>query len=243
MIMEIETGLHPIDPAALRSFINEYLRREKIKAITLFRDKQLVSIVPIHETTTAAGSDIIDQILDLDRLLPALEHCFQITASIGVGLSTPFRMIEKSFDQARITLILNQLMGRGNNNCKFSQLGLYRAIFSQEKPYIQEYCADRLDKLIQHDLRSEGELLPTLRKLLDACGNIKATADSLFIHVNTLYYRINKIEQILSTDLSKMDTRVELHTAIKVWDTLQILDGADKAAPPVSELSSYALQA
>lgn len=51
---------------------------------------------------------------------------------------------------------------------------------------------------------------------------MKSTADSLHIHVNTLYYRINKIEQLLDLDLSKMSAQVELYTAIKVWDTLKI---------------------
>ncbi|HPT69952.1 MAG TPA: helix-turn-helix domain-containing protein, partial [Syntrophomonas sp.] len=61
-------------------------------------------------------------------------------------------------------------------------------------------------------------------------GNNKATADQLYIHVNTLYYRINKIEQILNIDLAKMNARVELYTAIKVWDTLQVLNGKEEIA-------------
>ncbi|WP_198142797.1 helix-turn-helix domain-containing protein [Syntrophomonas zehnderi] len=44
---------------------------------------------------------------------------------------------------------------------------------------------------------------------------------SLFIHINTLYYRINKIEHLLELDLSRMDTRVNLYTAIKIWDMLK----------------------
>jgi DNA-binding PucR family transcriptional regulator len=64
--------------------------------------------------------------------------------------------------------------------------------------------------------------MPTLRMLLDNNFNTRATADNMFVHVNTVHYRIGKIEQLLDIDLSAMSTRVELYTAVKVWDTLEV---------------------
>lgn len=242
VMVEVEAARQKIEARALRSYINEYMKREKFRAITLYRENQLVIIVPVNDNQEAAGTDLIEHTVDLKKLQESVSHCFKMTVSIGAGQIKPFKNVDKSFDQARITIILNHLMGKSNFICKFSELGVYRAVFSQDLKTTREYCDDILSKLIEHDCKSEGELLPTLRKLLDTCGNIKATADSLFIHVNTLYYRINKIEQILEADLSKMDTRVDLHTAIKVYDTLQILDGAANAAPSV-ESPVYALHA
>lgn len=243
MMVQVEAVRQKIEARAIRSYINEYMRREKLRAITLYRENQVAVIVPVNDNIEAAEAVQIEHTVDLKKLQESLSHCFKMTVSIGAGQIKPFENIDKSFDQARITIILNHLMGKSNFICKFSELGVYRAVFSQDLKTTREYCDDILSKLIEHDCKSEGELLPTLRKLLDTCGNIKATADSLFIHVNTLYYRINKIEQILEADLSKMDTRVDLHTAIKVYDTLQILDGAANAAPSVSESPAYALQA
>lgn len=171
-----------------------------------------------------------------------LENKFKISASLGTGRVYALGELEKSFNEARIAIILNQLMGRCSAIQRFSDMGIYHPIFSQDKKDIHQYCSQRLGRLIEHDWKNDGELLPTLRKLLDACVNIKATADRLFIHVNTLYYRINKIEQILNVDLGKMDTRVELYTAIKVWDTLQILNGSHQICTAAQE-RALAMQA
>lgn len=89
---------------------------------------------------------------------------------------------------------------------------------------MKDFCLQILGKLIEHDDKTDGELLPTLRKLLDSNVNMKSTADSLFIHVNTLYYRVSKIEELLDIDFSDMSSRVNLFIAIKVWDTLKAID-------------------
>ena len=104
----------------------------------------------------------------------------------------------------------------------FSELGIYSFVFSQSLEKIKSYCLKNLGQLIEQDNDTDCSLLPTIRTLLDSGFSMKSTADSLHIHVNTLYYRINKIEQLLGIDLSKMSTQVELYIAIKVWDTLKL---------------------
>jgi DNA-binding PucR family transcriptional regulator len=60
------------------------------------------------------------------------------------------------------------------------------------------------------------ELYPTLSVYLENNGNITVTAEKLFIHPNTLRYRINKIEKLLKTDLSNFESIVELSIAYKI---------------------------
>ena len=235
-IMQMEMDWQKIDPTAVRLYINEYMRREGLRTITLFRGNQFALLIPAGGKEEAEV-EYSQHTINLHKLRESVARSFKLNVTLGAGEVNPFKSIATSFNQARITIILNQLMGRRNLTCRFSELGIYRAVFSSDLNTIKGYCNDILGKLIEHDQKNEGELLPTLRRLLDACGNIKATSDSLFIHVNTLYYRINRIEQILDRDLSQMDTRVELHTAIKIWDTLQILYGAAPNTQPAAEIS------
>ena len=239
VIMAVEKGRQKFDPAAVRLYINEYMRREKLRTITLFRDNQFAVLIPADEKEAGRQPDMPQPPIDLHQLQESISRSFKMDISLGAGETQPFKNIASSFDQARITIILNRLMGRKNFARRFTEMGIYYAVFSLDLASIQGYCSGILSRLIEHDHKNEGELLPTLRQLLDACGNIKAAADSLYIHVNTLYYRINKIEQILDRDLSQMDTRVELHTAIKIWDTLQILYGTRQPEHP-DRLSAFA---
>ncbi len=61
------------------------------------------------------------------------------------------------------------------------------------------------------------DVLDTLTAfLLDCQGNILETANQLFVHKNTVKYRIKKSERLLGTDLLKMPEVMDLYTALAI---------------------------
>lgn len=216
--LEIESCGQKVDWQLLRSYSCAYLKRMNLEVIPVAWPGALLLIIPV-----ATGLDSLeaDQGWPYDsRYKELIEKKFIITTSQGVGQVYPLRDLYRSFYEAHVAITLPRLMGKRNYIQYFSDLGLYYPIFSQDSATIQHYCHKILGPIIEHDVKTDGELFPTLCKLLDSGVNMKATADSLFIHVNTLYYRVNKIEQILEVDLSRMDARVDLYTAVKVYQTL-----------------------
>jgi DNA-binding PucR family transcriptional regulator len=81
---------------------------------------------------------------------------------------------------------------------------------------LSEYSKGKLGRLINNDMLHKTELYSTLSVYLENNGNITVTAEKLFIHPNTLRYRINKIEKLLKTDLSNFESIVELSIAYKI---------------------------
>lgn len=126
--------------------------------------------------------------------------------------------MNSSFNEARVALTIPRLMGKKSFIQHFSDMGIYSFVFSQSPENIKAYCQKYLGQLIGENGDADSTLLPTLRTLLDTGFSMKTTAEILHIHVNTLYYRINKIKQLLNIDFSRMDNQVELYIAIKVWD-------------------------
>ena len=61
--------------------------------------------------------------------------------------------------------------------------------------------------LLEYDERNDSGLAETLEAWLDALGDVRAAADSLFIHPNTLRYRLRRVEEISGFDLSDPDQR------------------------------------
>ncbi len=204
----------------IKAYFTEYLRNQGYDVIPVLNDSGLLMLIPTCFYSPERYSTNLTGINYIKHYKELIEAKFNLHASLGIGQGYAFINIRESFKEARIAITLPRLIGKDNFIQQFSDLGIYYSLFSQDSDKIMDYCLQRLEPLIENDYKTDGELLPTLRKLLDSCVNIKSTADSLFIHVNTLYYRINRIEQILQVDLSKMETRVELYTAIKVWDTL-----------------------
>lgn len=201
----------------IRSYFCECLRKDRLEVIPISWDNCLLVIIPVGDKENSAEENM-SQLVNYKDII---EERFDVSLCQGIGRVYALQDISQSFDEARIALTLPGLIGKSHYVKKFSDLGIYYPIFAQRTGAIKDYCLQSLGRLIEYDEKTEGELLPTLRKLLDSNVNMKSTADSLFIHVNTLYYRVNKIQELLNIDFSDMDTRVNLFIAIKVWDTMQ----------------------
>ena len=60
--------------------------------------------------------------------------------------------------------------------------------------------------------------MPTLiTYLLDCNSEIKATADTLYVHRNTVLYRLNKIRALLGCDLSQMPMAYDIYLAAAIY--------------------------
>src|SRR5699024_4383083 len=69
-------------------------------------------------------------------------------------------------------------------------------------------------KLMQHDINNNSALLRTLWYYLKMDAKVARTAKALFIHPNTLHYRMNKIKEITMVDLTNMDEKMKLHSKL-----------------------------
>jgi len=71
-----------------------------------------------------------------------------------------------------------------------------------------------LAPLVDYDVRHGSDLVQTLRVFLDASGAWQQAATELHVHVNTLRYRIGRIEDLTQRDLSTMRDRVDFFLAL-----------------------------
>ena len=73
-----------------------------------------------------------------------------------------------------------------------------------------------LGPLISYDERHRAELLPTLREFLACSGSWNHCAARMYVHVNTVRYRIRRIEELTGRDLSSLDDQVDFFLALRV---------------------------
>lgn len=208
-----------VDWKMIRSYACEYLKRDKIEAIPISFPDFLMFLIPAHSNNDPFESDPLAEKIADKRFKEAIEKRYEISLSQGISKSYPLADLHKSYYEAQVALTLPRLLGQKCFVQEFSDLGVFTHLFSHDPDLLSSYCHKILGNLVD-----DGELLQTLRVLLDNSYNWKTTADQLFIHVNTLHYRINKIEQMLSIDISQMAARANLFTAIKVWDALRTMN-------------------
>src|SRR5579859_605342 len=73
-----------------------------------------------------------------------------------------------------------------------------------------------LGPLLAYDERHRAELLPTLREFLACSGSWNACAARMYVHVNTVRYRIRRIEELTGRDLSCLDDQVDFFLALRI---------------------------
>jgi len=73
-----------------------------------------------------------------------------------------------------------------------------------------------LGPLVAYDERHRAELLPTLREFLACSGSWHACAAAMYVHVNTVRYRIRRIEELTGRDLSSLADQVDFFLALRI---------------------------
>ncbi|MER5767155.1 PucR family transcriptional regulator ligand-binding domain-containing protein [Streptomyces sp. NPDC001985] len=78
------------------------------------------------------------------------------------------------------------------------------------------FTARLLDPLREYDRRHRAELVPTLEAFLESDGSWTRCAQRLHLHVNTLRYRVGRIEQLTGRDLSRLEDKLDFFLALRM---------------------------
>jgi DNA-binding PucR family transcriptional regulator len=116
----------------------------------------------------------------------------------------------------------------------FEQTGAYRLLLSamSENPSeLQRFYAETVEPLVAYDEQYETDLLLTLETFLEADGNVAGTAQRLFTHRHTIYYRLERVRELSGLDVSSSDGREKLSLGLK---SMRVL-GISSAAGPATE--------
>lgn len=88
----------------------------------------------------------------------------------------------------------------------------------REDTRLQRFAERQLTRLIEHDDRNSGDLLPALRAYLAAAGNKSVAAKRVGMSRQAYYQRLHTIERLLGCDLESGLQRTSLHIAVLVLD-------------------------
>jgi len=137
------------------------------------------------------------------------------------------------YELARASLDLMSRLGRADGVIDARALGPYRVLLTATDPQeLRDFARRTLEPVLEHDRRSGGELLATLRAYLAEGGNRRRTASALFVHVNTVVYRLERIERALGRRLDDPDVRFDLMLATRILDIASDAMGVSPDRPP-----------
>ena len=148
---------------------------------------------------------------------------------IWIGISSQVKGIENlhvAYKRAKAAVRMAQ--SEGTPIMYFDRMGLYRLLYSVEDHMLLEELSEEILKpLIDHDARRDSGYVETLECFLRNGGSIKAVADEMFIHRNTLLYRMNNIRELLNCSLESPEDRMKYLTACMIRKMNILPDNTD----------------
>ncbi len=100
----------------------------------------------------------------------------------------------------------------------YEDLGLFRIVsIAESLTSLERFCYDAIGPLLVYDRENDTELASTLRTFLEQNQNSTKTAKLLYIHYNTLRYRLERIKAILGDILENPQQRLEIELALQLY--------------------------
>ncbi|MFI6867398.1 PucR family transcriptional regulator [Nocardia sp. NPDC050406] len=135
-------------------------------------------------------------------------------AGIGVGLSArrDGEALSGAFASAAAVAQANPAEVRVRIADIDSAAGLFTAIPDQ----LQRRFAERvLGPVVEYDRRTNAGLVHTLEVFLGCEGSWRQAAERMHVHLNTVRYRIGRVEELTGRDLGRLDDRLDLYLAVR----------------------------
>lgn len=146
--------------------------------------------------------------------------------------------LPRAASEALLAANVAQGSREGGTGLAFEETGAYRLLLSamSENPTeLQRFYAETVEPLVAYDEQYETELVRTLETFLEADGNVAGTAQRLFTHRHTIYYRLERVRELSGLDVSSSDGREKLSLGLKSMRVLGIASPGGPASEAGAE--------
>ena len=133
---------------------------------------------------------------------------------VGIGGAHALPAARRSYRQARDAVAVAQRVARFGRVAAWDELGVYRTLVRFPHDLDDEALHPGLVVLLRDG--AHAPLVETLEAYLDRAGDVKATAEALNLHRATLYYRLQRIEEITGARLKVGEDRLALHLGLRL---------------------------
>ncbi|QJD85768.1 PucR family transcriptional regulator [Cohnella herbarum] len=138
--------------------------------------------------------------------------CLGREVSRQAEVSGSYRDAKRAADIRRVCRLKDETL-------RYNELGVYLLLYRlQGTDEMEEFQRLYLNPLLELDAKQQGALLNTLRTYFDCNCNAKETAERMYLHYNTINYRLDRIKNELGLRLDDPETKLLLQLAIRSND-------------------------
>lgn len=166
-----------------------------------------------------------EQTMEFALMLQERIHASLGDLTVSIGISRFNRDIKKLAEgqkQATSALKYGRMLTKGSAIWHYDDLGVYRILCEFDKETeLKNYYEDTIARLDAYDKEHKAELVKTLIAYFDNDCSLQKAADQLFVHYNTMRYRIERINEVTGLDVLNSNDRLNLQIGLKIGQLLE----------------------
>ena len=193
----------------------------------MFPDKDKDYVVSVSETEIAVISETTEDtetkefIKVAESIRDTLKAELLTKTEIGIGKIAPsLKDIAVSYKEAQSAINIGKMFDTERDVMSYENLGIGRLIYQLPTTICQMFLSEVFKDNSLEQLDSE--TLMTIQKFFENNLNVSETSRNLFVHRNTLVYRLEKIKKITGLDLREFDHAIIFKVALMVKKYLSI---------------------
>ena len=187
----------------------------------LFPDKNKDFVFNITESEIVLVKEIksgID-VKDLEKLARSIADTLQTEffTRVNIGIGTPVigvKDLARSFKEAQIAIEVGKVFDTEKNIVSYDNLGIARLIYHLPTTLCETFLKEVFKKGSIESL--DHETLFTIQRFFENNLNVSETSRKLFVHRDTLVYRLDKIKKLTGLDLREFDHAIIFKIALMV---------------------------
>src|SRR5438477_355438 len=191
----------------------DLVRRRAAGSLVLVRANSAVILVPEE---AAADLTAVERVAALaQQAAAAVLKPGSVSAGVG-NLAASVAELARSHVEARQALRLSRRAGGRSRVTTYRSLGAFRLLLEVQSPEVlRGFVEEVLGSLLRYSESRETPLLPTLEALVAARWVRRAAARALGIHINSMSYRVERIQALSGLSLDDPETRVAIAIALR----------------------------
>ena len=187
----------------------------------MFPDKMQDFVLSVNETDVAVIKQISGTVTaeDLEKIAVNMEETLKnelrIKTIIGIGtVAERLRELADSYKEAQTAIEVGKVFDTEKSIMHYENLGIGRLIYQLPTTLCEIFLKEVFKKNSLDSL--DQETLFTINKFFENSLNVSETSRKLFVHRNTLVYRLEKIRKLTGLDLRQFDHAIVFRVALMV---------------------------
>ena len=182
------------------------------------------SIILVKEVKGNESYDELDKTADV--IIDMLNTEAMSAAHVAYGtIVNDIREVSRSYKEAKMALDVGKIFYSNKNVVAYNRLGIGRLIYQLPIPLCQMFIKEIFEGKAPDDF--DDETLSTINKFFENSLNVSETSRQLYIHRNTLVYRLDKIQKITGLDLRVFDDAITFKIALMVVKYMKYMESKD----------------